>query len=72
MDIKKYYITIKVAFLKIMKKQGKIWWSNVKESTTQKHIFPDLEIGLIQTNVRKNYKKWRWMGMNVPLYLNII
>ena len=36
MDIKKYYITIKVAFLKIMKKQGKIWWSNVKESTTQK------------------------------------
>lgn len=36
MDIKKYYIAIKVAFLKIMKKQGKILWSNVKESTTQK------------------------------------
>lgn len=58
MNIKKYYTAINVTFLKIMNKV-KFYEVIVMENTTQKYIYISrlLEIGLIGTNVRKDYKK---------------
>ena len=72
MDIKKYYIAIKEHSWKSWRNRVKFYEVMLRKALHKMYIFPDLEIGLIQTNVRKDYKKWRWMGMNIPLYLNII